>query len=90
MLSVEDIELHLGRAIVDDVEEAIRAAFAVADRSEKPIEAAEAVRSLLVSMLAAATITPIDGAEHRSQTVAADFLDLINCALAETSRRQMS
>lgn len=85
MLSTEDIEKLLGAKTVKAIEKAVAKGFDAAERSAQPAEGIEAVRYLLLSLLAASTITPFDNAGQRAEQLAADLVELVAIALQEST-----
>lgn len=82
MLVANEIESQLGASIVTDIETAIARGLAVAEHSAHPHLVIEAMRYLLLQMLAAAVITPIDGAKNRARDLGLDLVDLVDEAVA--------
>ncbi len=82
MLEADEIEKRLGASVVTDIETAITRGLAVAERSAHPHQVIDAMRCLLLQMLAAAVITPADGARQRARDLGLDLVDLVDEALA--------
>jgi hypothetical protein len=64
------------------MEHAVTSAFAAAEQHENASQCATAINTLLVMMLAAAIITPVQGAEARAYILATQVIDIVIEALA--------
>ena len=82
MLEAKEIELRLGASTVASIESAISRGFAAAQQSSDPHQAIEAMRYLLLQMLAATVMTPVDGARERARDIGLDLVELVDAALA--------
>lgn len=80
MLTYAEIEGRLGVSTVRSIDAAIAAGFAVAERSSDPEEGLEAMRYLLLSMLAAASVMPPQGANERAGHLAEELVELVAAA----------
>lgn len=80
-----EIEALLGDRTVQHVEAAIMSAFKAAENCENQAEGATAVKALLVYTLAAAIITPRDGAVERAKDYGQHLIEIIEHTLATTA-----
>ena len=85
MLTAAEIESRLGRSTVQAIEAAVSAGVAAVQSSADPHQGMEAVRYLLLSILAAASVMPLEGADHRAEQLASDLVALVNEALSMNS-----
>lgn len=83
MLSSEEIEKRLGELTVNRIEAVISAGIDAVGRSDNPEEGMEAMQALLLSILAATAIMPIEGAKDRAEELSADLIELVDAAVAE-------
>ncbi len=81
MLSTDDIETLLGAKTVKAIEKAVAKGFSAAEVSAHPTQSIEAMRCLLLTLLAASVITPIDNARQRAEQTGADLVALVKIAL---------
>lgn len=87
MLSTEEIEKRLGAKTVEAIEKAVTRGLADAQSTSNSTDGIEAMRYLLLSLLAAATVTPIDNARERAKQLGDDLVDLVEIALSSTTNQ---
>lgn len=87
---MDEIEAILGRHVVEAIEDAVRAGFAAAQANGNRETGASAVRELLISLLAAAVITPRDGAQQRADAAAGRLKDLVAASLSDGGRSKLN
>lgn len=85
MLTAAEIESLLGSSTVQAIEAAVSAGFSAAESSADFCQGIEAVRYLLLTILAATSIVPLEGAEQRAEQLANDLVALVNEALSANS-----
>lgn len=81
MLTSSEIERRLGPSTVKAIEAVIEVGVEVADRSANRDAAMEALQCLLLSLLAAVTITPVAGATQRAELLGVDLVELVEEAV---------
>lgn len=79
-----EIEALLGDRVVQLVESAILSAYEAAENCEDQTQGATAVKALLVYTLAAAIITPREGAVERAKDYGQHLVEIVEHALVTT------
>ena len=82
MRNTEQIEKRLGAKTVEAIEQAVSKGLAAAQSTSDPNDHIEAMRYLLLSLLAAATVMSIESARDRAKQLGDDLLDLVETVMA--------
>lgn len=89
-MTFDDVESVLGSEVVAKIEAAILEAFSTAERAHDGALARAAVIELLVSYLAAAIITPLDGAGERARDAATLLLAVVDTSIILQAQKFVS